>query len=150
MTLSGSRTLTVCKAVQVAGLLVCALIAACSRNPVQLVVVDKSDCVNFNVRGDPCSEWKPYGTFNISVNGPANTCAVAFEAPDRPGPTYSKIDGVSYIGPDDWECRSIVNTGSAIQELMVARMSHGKLTMEYLYDNGHVVPIKFTVRSRTS
>jgi len=99
--------------------------------------------------GTPCQKWAPYGSFLISINESANMCAIAFTASDRPDLTYNKMESLSYIGPDDWECRTVEESGLSSHELLVARMSHGKLAVHYLFSDGQTVPVKFTVRSRS-
>jgi len=62
----------------------CAMIAACSQNPIQTVVIDKSDCVGFtNGFGSPCAKWEEYGSFTIIVNGTTNACTISFLAPNE-------------------------------------------------------------------
>ena len=131
-------------------LFVCIANAACSENSTQTVVIDKSDCAQFtNGFGSACAKWEQYGSFKIVINAPVNTCAISFEYPDQSDSKYYKEDSLSYIDPDNWECRAIVDSIWSEKELMVARMTHGRLNVEYLFANGVVAPVKFTVRSRS-
>lgn len=126
---------------------VCAMVASCSKNPLQTIVIDKSDCSQYtNGVGSPCRSWLPYGSYTILISGSANACAISFKMPDFPDTRNYQMDGFSYAGPDDWECRTVV-PGAAERELIVARMSHSNLTVEYVFDGGQVVPMKFRIVS---
>jgi hypothetical protein len=125
--------------------------SGCSGGSTQTVVIDKSDCVQFtNGFGSPCAKWEQYGSFIIAVNAP-NACAISFEYPDGSDSAYYKEDSLSYVDPDNWECRVIVDSiwTPTPRELMVATMTHGRLNAKYLFADGNFVFIKFTVRSRS-
>ena len=139
-------------AVRAGVLLACIANAACSENVTQAVVIDKSDCVQFtNGFGSACAKWEQYGSFTIVINAPANACVINFEYPEDHSQKYYKQDGLSYIDSDNWECRVDVDSmwSATDKELMAATMTHGKLNVEYRFTSGQIVPVEFTVRSRS-
>jgi hypothetical protein len=136
-----ARALAVC---------LCVISAACSAPSTQTVVIDKSDCVQYTHGfGSDCFKWQQYGSFTIAVNATANACSISFEYPGDKARKYYKEDSLSYIDPDNWECRTEEVSIPTDKRLLVANMANGKLRVEYRFANGDAVAMKFTVRSRS-